>query len=284
MSRTVPVADERPAAPRPAARGTRAAAVFAFLGLLHRDFRVLTHEKGKFLIRTVSQPLLLVFVFTYVFPTIGQGFSTPDGGSFTDILVPGVLAITVLIKAIQSVALPLVQEFGYTREIEDRIMAPLPVWAVAVEKIVAGALQGLMAAVIVAPIALVVPAEPITLQVHWPALVGVAVLAPLAASSLGLVLGTYVEPNTVPLMFSIVILPVTFLGATYYPWAALDPIPWLQVATLVNPLVYMAEGFRLALTPQFDTMPAVAVFGALVAATLLLGWLAIRGFSRRVVS
>lgn len=265
------------------ARPPSAAALSAFAGLLARDIHVLTREKGRFLVRTVSQPLLLVFVFTYVFPTIGQGFSSPGGGSFTDVLVPGVLAITVLIKGIQSVALPLVQEFGYIREIEDRVMAPLPVWAVAVEKIVAGALQGLLAAAIVAPIALLVPAEPLALQVDWPVLVGLLLLAPLASSALGLVLGTFVEPDTVPLMFSVVILPVTFLGVTYYPWAALGAIPWLQVATLLNPLVYIAEGFRLALTEQ-PTMPAGAVFGALTAATLILGALAIKGFERRVLS
>ncbi len=50
-------------------------------------------------------------------------------------------------------ALPLVQEFGFTREIEDRVLAPLPVEMVAVEKIVAGALQCLLAALIVFPIA-----------------------------------------------------------------------------------------------------------------------------------
>lgn len=265
-------------------RTPRAAAFAAFLGLVQRDVRVLTREPFTFLLRTLSQPLLLVFVFTYVFPTIGQGLSNPDGGSFTDILVPGVLAITVLIKGIQSVALPLVQEFGYTREIEDRVMAPLPMWAVGVEKIVVGAAQGLVAALIVAPIAAIIPAQAVNLQVNWVALAGVMVLAPLAASALGLVLGTAVEPNQVPLMFSIVILPVTFLGATYYPWAALDPIPWLQIATLANPLVYMAEGFRLALTPQFDTMPPLAVFGALVVITTVLGWLAVKGFERRVLT
>lgn len=267
-----------------AVRSPRAAAFAAFLGLLQRDARVLTRQPFTFLLRTLSQPLLLVFVFTYVFPTIGQGLSNPDGGSFTDILVPGVVAITVLIKGIQSVALPLVQEFGYTREIEDRVMAPLPVWAVGVEKIVVGALQGFLAALIVAPIAAVIPAQAVDLQVNWVALGGVMVLAPLAASALGLLLGTAVDPDQVPLMFSIVILPVTFLGATYYPWAALDPIPWLQIATLVNPLVYMAEGFRLALTPQFDTMPPVVVFGALVAITGVLGWLAVKGFERRVLT
>ena len=52
------------------------------------------------------------------------------------------IAIACIFQGIQAVALPLVQEFGYTREIEDRVMAPLPVWAVAVGKLSAGAVQG----------------------------------------------------------------------------------------------------------------------------------------------
>jgi ABC-2 type transport system permease protein len=263
----------------------RPPALVAFGGLLLRDLRVVTRERGKFLLRTVSQPLLLVFVFTYVFPVIGQGIRAPAGeGSFSDVLVPGVLAIAVLIKGIQAVALPLVQEFGYTREIEDRVMAPLPVWAVAVEKIVAGATQGLVAAVIVFPIAAIVPAVPAQFEVSWPALIAVGLLAPLVASALGLVMGTFVEPNQVPLMFSVVILPITFLGATYFPWSALSPIPWLQTATLINPLVYMAEGFRLALTPQLPHMSPVAIFGALSGLLVVIGYAGIKGFERRVLS
>ena len=263
-------------------RTVRRTGAVAFTGLLMRDARVLTRERGKFLLRTVSQPLLLVFVFTYVFPRIGQDFRAGDA-SFTDVLVPGVLAIAVLIKGIQVVALPLVQEFGYTNEIEDRVMAPLPVWAVALEKIVAGALQGLVAALIVFPIALFVPAEAPQLQIAWVHLVGVAVLAALLASALGLALGTSVEPNQVPLMFSVVILPITFLGATYFPWARLDAIPWLQWLTLLNPLVYMAEGFRMALTPQFPHMSPWGIYAGLLGLNVMMGWLGVLGFRRRVI-
>jgi ABC-2 type transport system permease protein len=263
----------------------RRPATAAFAGLLLRDLRVLTREKGRFLVRTVSQPLLLVFVFTYVFPSIGQGIRGPGGeGSFTDILVPGVVAIAALFKGIQAVALPLVQEFGYTREIEDRVMAPLPVWAVAVEKIVSGAAQGLLAAVIVLPIIAFVPAEPVNVVIAWPALIAVGLLAPLCGAALGLALGTTIEPRQVPLMFSVIILPITFLGATYYPWAALGPIPWLQYATLINPLVYMAEGFRMALTPQFPHMAPWAIYGGLVGFTAVLSAAAIAAFRRRVLS
>ena len=33
-------------------------------------------------------------------------------------------------------------------------------------------------------------------------------------------IGTRVPPRQVPLIFGIVVIPITFLGATYYPWAA----------------------------------------------------------------
>lgn len=263
-------------------RTPRAAALVAFRGLLERDLRVVVQEPGPFVLRTLSQPLLLVFVFTYVFPTIGQGFAVAAGGSFTDVLVPGVLAITVLTRGIQTVALPLVQEFGYTGEIEDRVMAPLPMWAVGVAKILSGAVQALIGALVVAPLAILLPAEPIAIAISWPALIVVAIFGPLLASALGLVLGTFVEPRQVPLMFSVVILPITFLGATYYPWAALAPIRWLQVASLLNPLVYISEGFRVALTPQLPSMPAPVVAAALVLCTAVLGALGVLGFQRRV--
>lgn len=280
---TAPTAPPGPAAPAPAPGRGGPGATFA--GLLLRDARVLTRERRQFLLRTVSQPLLLVFVFTYVFPRIGQGLRGLEGqASFTDILVPGVLAIAVLIKGLQAVALPLVQEFGYTREIEDRVMAPLPVWAVAVAKIVSGALQGLLGALVVFPIALLVPAEPADLAIAWPHLAATLVLAPLLASCFGLALGTMVEPKQVPIMFSVVILPITFLGATYYPWAQLDTIPWLQWLTLANPLVYMAESFRMALTPQFPHMPPAGIYAGLVGLTVVVGLLGVRGFHRRVIS
>jgi ABC-2 type transport system permease protein len=263
----------------------RAGGLAAFKGLLLRDLRVLLREPVKFLVRTVSQPFLLVFVFTYVFPRIGQGFRAPGGGeSFTTVLVPGVVAIAVLIKGIQAVALPLVQDFGYTREVEDRVLAPLPVWAVAFAKLVSGALQGMAGALIVFPIVALVPAEPARLDIQWPLLLVVAVLAPFLASGLGLFIGTSVAPNQVPLLFSTVILPITFLGATYYPWAALAPIRWLQIVTLLNPLVYIAEGFRLALTPQLPHMNGAAVLAALTLFTVVVSFAGIKGFERRVLS
>jgi ABC-2 type transport system permease protein len=273
------------AAAQPAGRPrVRFPALAAFGGLLLRDARVLTRERWYFVIRTVSQPLLLVFVFTYVFPTIGQELRAFGGqASFSDVLVPGVLAITMMIKGVQAVALPLVDDFGHTREIEDRVMAPLPVWAVAVQKIVSGALQGVLAVLVVFPIVALVPAEPLALAISWPHLLTVGVLAPFVGASVGLALGTLVTPKQVPMMFSVIILPVTFLGATYFPWTQLDPIPWLQWLVLANPLVYFSEGFRMALTPLAHMAPLGVYTGMVVCGGLAMG-VGVWGFRRRVLA
>jgi ABC-2 type transport system permease protein len=257
----------------------------AFAAQLGRDLQVLRRNLGVFSMRTIMQPLLFVFVFTYVFPKIGQGVGGPRGEvAFSTLLVPGVVAIACIFQGIQAVALPLVAEFGYTREIEDRVMAPLPVWGVALEKVTAGALQGLLAAAVVFPLAAIIPATPVHLDVDWPVLLTVTPLATIVGAGLGLTIGTRARPSQVPLVFSVVVIPITFLGATYYPWASLSPIPWLKTAVLVNPLVYMSEGFRAALAPHLPHMSLWAIYGGLIACAAVLVWQGVVGFRTRVLA
>ena len=124
-------------------RPARVAYPRAFAALVLRDLHVLGKSLGLFLVRTAMQPFLLMFVFTYVFPKIGQGVGGSEGSAeFTSTLVAGVVGLAIVFQGIQAVALPLVQEFGYSKEIEDRVLAPLPTSLVGVQKIVTGMLQG----------------------------------------------------------------------------------------------------------------------------------------------
>jgi ABC-2 type transport system permease protein len=287
------MADVADHTPRFQTRSTITSSRIAFAALLLRDLVVLRKRLREFVPRTIVQPLLLCFVFLYVFPTIGTGVGAGRGAAgeseFATILVAGVVGLSIMFQGIQAVALPMVQEFGYTREIEDRVLAPLPVSLVACEKVVFGAMQGLLAAAIVFPIASVVHASAIhiQLQVHWLVLVTLTPLACVTCSALGLTFGTIFEPRTVPLMFGIIILPLTFLGGTYYAWTALAPVEvggfhWLQVLVLVNPLIYINEGFRAALTSS-SHMSLWAVYPVLLGFSSLFLWLGIRNFRRRVI-
>jgi ABC-2 type transport system permease protein len=81
----------------------------AFLGLFLRDLRVLTREFLPFLLRVGMQPLLFLFVFTFILPRMGGG--NPDGGrrgvDFGTILLPGLMAVAIMFSGIAAVALPL---------------------------------------------------------------------------------------------------------------------------------------------------------------------------------
>ena len=259
-----------------------------FGALLARDIRVLRRNFGQFLIRTVMQPLLFVFVFAYVFPKIGQGFhGLPNGVTFSTVLVPGLIAVAINFQGISAVALPLVQEFSVSREIEDRVLAPVPVWVVGFEKIFAGAIQSLMAAGVVFPIVFLVHAEGEAPVVHVtdPVLFAVVlVFASFLAAAMGLFIGTVLDPRKVTLLFAVVVLPLTFLGCIYYPWATLTPILWLKVLVLVNPMVYMSEGLRTSLTPELPHMPIWAFMFALVGGSIGLGIFSLQTFRKRVVT
>jgi ABC-2 type transport system permease protein len=259
-----------------------------FGALLARDIRVLRRNFGQFLIRTIMQPLLFVFVFAYVFPKIGQGFHGAAGGvNFPTVLVPGLIAIAINFQGIQAVALPLVQEFSVSKEIEDRVLAPVPVWVVGLEKIFAGAMQSLIAAGVVFPIVYLVhaPGQAPSVHVYNAALFGFALLfASFLAASMGLFIGTVLDPRKVTLLFAVVVLPLTFLGCIYYPWAALTPVMWLKVVVLFNPLVYMTEGLRTALTPEVPHMPVWAFMLALAGGSVGLGIVSLRTFHARVVT
>ena len=274
-------------------RSAMAASRTALRALILRDLVVLRKNFGEFVVRTLIQPFLLVFVFLYVFPSIGQGIGGHGHGSesaFATVLVPGVVGISIMFQGIQAVALQLSTEFGYTREIEDRVQAPCPIWLVAVSKVLSGATQGLLAALIVFPIAAVVHASGVHahLSVHWWVVLTLIPLACITMTALGLLLGTAFEPRNIGLMFGFVVLPLTFLGGTYYQWTRLAPVTvggvhWLQILVLINPLIYVNEGMRAGLT-QASHMHLYIVYPVLIGFCATFLALGLRKFNSRVLS
>jgi ABC-2 type transport system permease protein len=257
----------------------------SFVGMMNRDVRVLRKNIGEFIGQTVMQPLLFVFVFTYVFPKVGQKIAMPGGISFATLIVPGVIGTAALFTGITAVATPLSVDFGGTKEIEDRALAPLPVWMVGLEKILWGTMQSLLAALIVYPLVYFIPATPVHVHVHsWPLLIAVTLMICLTSGSLGLLLGSIVKPQQIGIMYGALVIPLTFLGCVYYPWKTLQPIAWLHWGVLINPLVYTTEGLRDALTPALPHMPVWAFLGVGYAIVVLFLWGGLRSFVRRVVT
>ena len=251
-----------------------------FVALLRRDMRVARRELPSFLLRTTMQPLMFVIVFGYLLPKMGF-----VSGNYGSALLPGVLAVSLAFSSVQSVALPMVADFGWTKEIEDRLLAPVPIRIVALEKVVSASIQGVFAALVVLPIARLImgPIAGLT-AAHFGVVILVTVLGAMAFSVFGLLLGTSIPPQHIGLMFSLIVAPMIFFGCAYYPWAGLKVAPIIQYAVLINPLVYVAEGMRGALTPQLPHMPTPIVIAALVVITAIFWTFGYRTFEKRSIS
>jgi ABC-2 type transport system permease protein len=267
-------------------RGRRALATNAFFAILRRDMVVTGRTFIEFLFQVALQPLFFLFIFGKVIPSLGAGQSGGFTSAYAGLLLPGIIGLTAMIAALQGVTLPLVLDLGFAREIDDRLLAPLPISLVAVEKILFATIRGLIAGAVIFPLAYWILGS--SYQVRDDRIgiiIGIMALASLAGAALGLTIGTLVKPEQIGLMFALIFTPLIFTGCTYYPWSGLSNIRWFQIVTLFNPLTYADEGLRYAMVSY--PIPTLAMgwvllgLGVTIVAFTFLGILV---FRRRVVS
>ena len=250
-----------------------------FLAMLFRDAHVARRNAVTLAFQTLMQPLMFVFVFGRVMTTSGL-----MSQQYKMLLLPGIIALSMIMTGTWAVAMPLLAEFQFTKEIEDRLLAPMDIEWLAIEKVVAGMIQALIAGTVVIPIAWLVMGG-VTLSTDHLLLLGVlALLVALLASTLGLALGCTVGQQHIGLMFSLVLAPMIFFGCTYYPWQAMATFPILKRVVLINPLVYASEGFRSALVPGFPHLPQAAILTCLVLFNATFLSFGLRQFRKRAVS
>ncbi len=251
-----------------------------FLALLGRDAHVARRNVVPLLLQTFLQPMMFVFIFGRVM--VSSGYMP---AAYKSLLLPGIMAISMVFTGVWAVAMPLIAEFQFTREIEDRLLAPIENSWLAIEKVFFGTLQALVAGLVVIPTAWLLLRPGVELNLHSPLRFAcVTLLVALFSSCGGLALGCSVNQTHIGLMFSMVLTPMIFFGCTYYPWSALAHFPILQKVVLVNPLVYASEGLRGTLVPQFPHLPVLAVLIALTVFDALLLGVGLRQFDRKAVS
>jgi ABC-2 type transport system permease protein len=250
-----------------------------FFAMLARDAHVARRNAIQLALQTFLQPLLFVFIFGRVM--VGSGYMPQ---AYKSLLLPGIIAISMTFTGIWAVAMPLIAEFQWTREIEDRLLAPIDMTWIAIEKVLAGMLQALVAGLVVIPLAWLV-LRPIDISIDSPLKFTVIILLVAAFSACGgLALGCSMNQQHIGLMFSLVMTPMIFFGCTYYPWSALTKFPILQKAVLINPLVYASEGLRAMLVPAFPHLSTIAVLAMLTFFDVLLLGVGLRQFEKKAIS
>ncbi len=274
---------------RPQARGFHArsnvrATMAALVAIVSRDLLIMRREVIIFLLQTLLQPLFFLFVIGKVFSAIGA-----TSAGFSMLLLPGIVALTVFLTALQGVTVDLGRDLNISHEIDDRLLAPLPVILVVIEKVLLAVLRALLSGAFVFPLAFWILGSGYQVSTaQLGVLIGLMGLIALMGSALGLVLSTTMPVQMYPLVFGLVLPPLMFTGCTFYPWGALGAIKWFQVVTLFNPLTYASEGMRYAMVPlvhgqALQTLAPGWVLLVLGAVSIGCLWVGLRLFRRRVV-
>lgn len=251
-----------------------------FLALLRRDLHVALRNSALLLTGTLTQPVLVVLVFGNILPRLGL-----VANEFRTVMVPGLMAITILMAGVQGILLPMASDLSGSREIDERLLAPVTAKGVALEKVVAGAIHAAAAGLVALPLMILLMHQVSGVEVHprWGMLLPLVALCGMLSAAFGLNLGTRVQPRFAGLLFAVVLGPMMLFGCAYYPWAGLTVLGPLQYVFLLNPLVFISEALRLAVTPEVPHMPAGLLLGGLLLFTALLLHAGARAFERRVI-
>jgi ABC-2 type transport system permease protein len=252
----------------------------AFLALLRRDMHVALRNAPVLMMGTLIQPVLVVLVFGNILPRLG--LVAPE---FRTVMVPGLMAITVMMAGVQGILIPLAADLGGSREIEERLLAPISVSFVALEKVVAGAIHAAGAGLVALPLMIVLmhQVSGVDVRPRWSILLPLVALSGVLSSSFGLNLGTRIQVRLAGLLFSVLLGPMMLFGCAYYPWASLTAIGAFQYVFLINPLVFISEAMRMAVTPEIPHMPAWLVLTGMAGYTLLFLYVGSKAFQRRTV-
>ncbi|MGB9429389.1 MAG: ABC transporter permease [Gammaproteobacteria bacterium] len=191
------------------------------------------------LIVSLIQPLLYLFV-------LGSGLgasSIMGGGKYLAYIYPGVLGLSLLFSAVFAAMLIVIdREMGFLKAV---LVAPVPRPAIAAGKVLSGAIQALVPAVI---LLILLP----LLGIHtgyWRflGLLGAMLIAAVTFSALGVATAARFKSTAVfPIIGNAVLLPLFFLSGALYP---LNNTPhWLRILAHFDPVAYAVDLMRGATT------------------------------------
>jgi len=252
----------------------------AAVAILRRDMYVFCKEIGGNLLRIIGEPLFFLFVFGVLLPNLNL-----FQAGYIEILVPGIISMSTMTGSMRGVAAGIGLSFEYNEEIRAHILTPISMRTLALEKVICGTFQGIVSGTIVLALALVIfPGKFSFSPLFYFELLLIFIASGLTFASLGLALGSSFIPETMFEVLFIIMMPMMFFGATFYPLSLLPEVhPAFFYLTLFIPLTYISEGIRAILTPQIAFLPAIYCFIGIGVYFLIFFSLGVWAFKRRAI-
>ena len=234
-------------------------------------YRFEMNRTARTVLQSIISPVLSTSLYFVVFGgAIGSRIEEVDGIPYGAFIVPGLIMLTLLTQSVSNAA------FGiyfpkFTGTIYEILSAPVSHVEILLGYVGAAATKSiLLGLIILATATLFVP-----IRIEHPfIMLAFLVLTALTFSLFGFIIGIWADGfeklQLIPLLF---IMPLTFLGGTFYSISMLPPI-WQKI-TLINPVVYLVSGFRWSFYGTSDVPVAISLAMTLIflLACLTVIWL-----------
>jgi ABC-2 type transport system permease protein len=209
-------------------------------------------------------------------PAIAYTQYSVDSSSldYVDFLLPGIIALSVMISAVIGLSTVLVawRKRGVLRRLK---LTPMPLWEFLVSRIAASLALALL------QLAVLIAFGAIVFGIHISSTAWAAVPVVLAGALCFLVMGFTVgslvsEPETADAVTNVITNPMMFLSGTFFPVSAMPG--FVQTIAKVLPLYYMANGLRDTIVRNQGLVHVLPDLGVLLAVTGVLAVVSLRTF------
>ena len=231
-------------------------------------------------VQSIVAPVLSTSLYFVIFgAAIGSRITEIDGVSYGAFIVPGLIMLSIMTESISNSSFAIYFP-KFTGTIFEILSAPVSFVEVVIGYVGAAATKS----VIIGAIILGTASFFVDLNIAHPLVMLLfLVLISVSFSLFGFILGVWADGweklTIVPIL---VIMPLTFLGGTFYSISMLPPA-W-QTISLFNPVVYLISGFRWAFYENSDVSVELSlgiVLGFLAACLLAVWWIFRTGYKLR---
>ncbi|HLV76331.1 MAG TPA: ABC transporter permease [Marinobacter sp.] len=243
----------------------------AFQTILVREIRRFTRIWPQ----TLLPPAVTMTLYFIIFGNlIGSRIGDMGGYDYMQFIVPGLIMMAVITSSYSNVVSSFFS-MKFQRSIEELLVSPVPNWVILWGYVAGGMARGLSIGLIVTLLSLAFT----SLAIHNLTMVVVTVFLTSALFSLGGFINAMLATkfDDISIVPTFVLTPLTYLGGVFY---SIDLLPaFWQGASMINPILYMVNGFRYGILGVSDVNPFIAL-GMIIAFIVVLAAVALRLLAR----
>lgn len=248
-----------------------AAILTAFMTIVTREVRRFTRIWPQ----TLLPPAVTMTLYFVIFGNlIGSRIGTMGGFDYMAFIVPGLIMMAVITSSYGNVVSSFFS-MKFQHSIEELLVSPTPNWVILAGYVAGGMARGLGVGIIVTLLSLGFT----RLQVHHLPMMVLTVILTSALFSLGGFINAMMATkfDDISIVPTFVLTPLTYLGGVFY---SIDLLPgFWQGVSMINPILYMVNGFRYGILGVSDVNPYLSL-GMILAFIVILSMVSLRMLQR----